>query len=81
MYKSIPKVCFHLSVDNTSLFYLNKSCKKVETDVNICLDNIADWLKTNRLTLNVKKASFLFLTQEKNNKEKPVKLSTNEEEL
>ena len=40
--------------DNTCLFYSNKSYKRMEIEVNISLDNFANWLKTNNLTLNVK---------------------------
>ena len=28
----------------------------METEINISLDNIANWLKANKLTLNVKKS-------------------------
>ena len=38
--------------DDSWLFYLNKPYKEMETDVNISLDNIANWLKASKYTLN-----------------------------
>ena len=82
IYKSAPKVCFHLFADDTCLFYSNKSYKKMEIEVNISLDNIANLLKANKLTLNVKKSNLLVFDSRKNSKEKPpVKLFINDEEL
>ena len=42
IYKSASKVYFHLFSDDICLFYSNKSYKKIETEVNISLDNIAN---------------------------------------
>ena len=56
--------------------------EKMEIEVNISLDNIANWLKANKLTLNVRKTNLLVFNSRKNGKEKPpVKLLTNDEEL
>ena len=56
--------------------------KKMEIEINISLDNIANWLKTNKLILNVKKSNLLVFDSRKNPKEKPpVKLFINDEEL
>ena len=71
IYKSAPKVCFHLFADDTCLFYSNKSYKKIEIEFNISLDNIANWLKANKLTLNVKKSNLLAFDSRKNGKEQP----------
>ena len=80
--KSAPTVCFRLFADDTSLFYSNKSYKKMEIKVNISLDNIANWVKANKLTLNVKKSNLLVFDSRKSSKEKPpVKLFINDEEL
>ena len=65
MYKPTPKVCVHLFADDMCLFYSNISHKKMKIEVNISLDNTANWLKANKLRLNVKKSNLLFLTQEK----------------
>ena len=54
----------------------------MEIEINISLDNIANWLQANKLTLNVKKSNFLVFDSRKNGKEKPtVKLFINDEEL
>ena len=48
----------------------------------ISLDNNANWLKANKLTLNVKKSNLLVFDSRKNSMEKPpVKLFINDEEL
>ena len=38
--------------DDSWLFYSNKPYKEMETDVNISLGNIANWLKASKSTLN-----------------------------
>ena len=82
IYKSAPKGCFHLFADDTCLFYSHKSYKKMEIEVNTSLDTIANWLKANKWTLNVKKSNLLVFDSRKNSKEKPpVKLFINDEEL
>ena len=56
--------------------------KKIEIEVNISLDNIANWLKATKLALNVKKSNLLLFDSRKNGKEKPpVQLFINDEEL
>ena len=45
--------------------YLNKSCKKMKTDIGISHYNIANWLKINKLKVNVNNSNLLVLTQEK----------------
>ena len=62
--------------------YSNKSYKKMEIEVDISTDNIKNWLKANKLTLNIKKSNLLVFDSRKNGKEKPpVKLFINDEEL
>ena len=64
IYKLATKVCFHLFADDTCLFYSNKSYKKMEIEVNISLDNIANCLKAN-------KSNLLVFDSRKNSTEKP----------
>ena len=45
--------------------YLNKSYKKMKTDIGISYYNIANWLKINKLKVNVNNSNLLVLTQEK----------------
>ena len=42
----------------------------MEIEVNISLDNIANWLKANKLTLNFKNSNLLVFDSRKNSKEK-----------
>ena len=54
IYTSAPNVSFYLLADDTCLLYSNKNLK-TETNVNVVLNNISNWLKANKPTLNVKK--------------------------
>ena len=65
---SNKKVSFHLFADDTCLFYSNKDYNLLETDVNTALENIANWLKANKLTLNVKKSNLTLFDTRKNPK-------------
>ena len=49
------KVSFHLFADDTCIFHSNKNYKKLEHEITTSLDNIANWLKANKLMINVKK--------------------------
>ena len=66
------KVSFHLFTNDTVSFHLFKN-------VNVALNNISNWLKANKLTLNVKK-SHLFIFNINNNKMQ-IKLFIDKEEL
>ena len=59
IYTSATNVSFHLYADDTCLFYSNKNLKTLETNVNVARNNIPNWLKANKLTLNVKKFHLL----------------------
>ena len=65
---SAPKVSFHLFADDTRVFYSNKSPKQLENVMNNALGNIGNWLKTNKLTLNVKKSNLILFNIKKNPK-------------
>ena len=52
-----PKVSFHLFADDTFIFRSNKNYKKLEDEINTSLDNIANFLKANKLMINVKKSN------------------------
>ena len=53
------KLEFLLFADDTSLFIANKSLKVIENTLNEELGNISNWLKANKLSLNVKKSNLL----------------------
>ena len=53
------KVLFHLFADDTCIFHSNKNYKKLEDEINTSLDNITNWLKANKLMINVKKSNLI----------------------
>ena len=73
IYASAPDVSFHLLADDTCLLYSNKNLK-TETNVNVVLNNISNWLKANKLTLNVKKNNHLLIFSINNNNKMQIKL-------
>ena len=65
--KSSSILSFYLFADDTSLICEHKDLKKLEVIVNNELKNISEWLRTNRLSLNVKKTNFvIFRPRQKN---------------
>ena len=68
IYLSAPEISFHLFADNTCLSYANKSYSKLENILNCSLDNIANWLRANKLTLNIKKSNLIAFNISKNDK-------------
>ena len=56
---SSDKLKFYLFADDTNILYADKNLKAIEQTVNAELNNVHDWLITNRLTLNIKKSKFL----------------------
>ena len=77
---STSKVSFHLFADGTCLFYSNKDYKQLE--INKALENIANWLKANKLTLNVKKSNLILFNIQTNAKENPqIKICIGNSEL
>ena len=65
---SSPLVKFHLFADDICIFHYRKNYSKFEQELNIALHNVADWLKANKLTLNVDKSILLFLNLNRNQK-------------
>ena len=58
-YRSDPIAAFHLFADDTALFFANNNINQLKNN-NISLDNIVDWLKANKLTLNMDKSKLLY---------------------
>ena len=82
IYISTSKVSFYLFADGTCLFYSNKDYKKVEKDINNALENITNWLKANKLTLNVKKSNLILFNIQTNIKDNPkIKICIGNSEL
>ena len=51
-----------LFADDTFLCAQNKSMKVLENEVNLELGKVYDWLKANKLTLNISKSKFMVFT-------------------
>ena len=81
--KHASALSFHIFADDTCLFYCDKNLKTLETNVNVALSNISNWLKASKLTLNVKKSHLLIFNINKNNDNKKMqsKLFIDKEEL
>ena len=58
--KSDPIAAFHLFADYTAQFCANKNINQLKNNISTYLDNIANWLKPNKLTLNVDKSKPLY---------------------
>ena len=59
IFLATPKVSFHLFADDTCIFHSNKNYRKLEDEINTSLDNITNWLKANKLMINVKKSNLI----------------------
>ena len=57
---SSPQVKFNLFADDTCIFHSSKDATTLQRDLNTSLENFSNWLKANKLTLNVKKSNLLF---------------------
>ena len=60
IYKSDPIAEFHIFADDTALFCANKNINQLRNNINTSLDNVANWLKANKLTLNADKSKLLY---------------------
>ena len=54
IFLAAPKVSFHLFADDTCIFHSNKNYRNLEDEINTSLENITNWLKANKLMINVK---------------------------
>ena len=50
---------FHLFADDTNLFLNNPNILNLETDLNIELEKVSQWLYANKLSLNIDKTNFV----------------------
>ena len=56
---SSSKVKFHLFAGDTCIFHSGKNLHTLENKLHGALKNISDWLKSNKLTLNVDESNLL----------------------
>ena len=65
----ITKCDINLYVDDTVIYYADKTAKEVEITLQNDIDKVSDWLEENKLLLNQKKTNvILFGTKAKLNK-------------
>ena len=53
------KLKFYLFADDTNILYADKNLKSLENIVNIELQNLHEWLTSNKLTINTTKTNFV----------------------
>ena len=57
IYKCSSEFTFYLFADDTSIIYANNNLRTLESTVNSELAKVSEWLKANKLTLNIKKSN------------------------
>ena len=55
IYCSSTKLKFYLFADDTNVLHGHKDLKFLEKEMNVELNNVYQWLVSNKLTLNLKK--------------------------
>ena len=56
---------FHLFADDTNLYFSSKSLNHLETILNCELKSVAEWMKCNRLAVNISKTNFILFHSSK----------------
>ena len=59
IYCSSKKLKFYLFADDTNVLHSHKDLKSLEKEMNVELNNVYQWLVSNKLTLNLKKTNFV----------------------
>ena len=59
-------MCFVHFADDTIVFASNSDINNVHASVNMELVEVGNWLKTNNLSLNVSKISYMMISNQKN---------------
>ena len=59
IYCSSKKLKFYLFADDTNVLHSHKDLKSLEKEMNVELDNVYQWLVSNKLILNLKKTNFV----------------------
>ena len=66
MHRSSDQLRFVHFADDTTVFASDSDINNVHASVNIELVGVDNWLKTNRLSLNVSKTSYMIISNQKN---------------
>ena len=78
---SSPQVKFNLFADDTCIFHSSKDATTLQRDLNTSLENVSNWLKANKLTLNVKKSNLLFFNIGNNESKNDINIYLDGEQL
>lgn len=75
------KLKFYLFADDTNILYADKNIKSLELTVNRELQNLYNWLTSNKLTLNIKKCNYIIFHpyQKKITDQPEIKIFDNEQ--
>ena len=71
----------HHFADDTNLFFLTNSIKKLNKLIDIDLKNLSDWLNANKISLNVKKTETITFKSRRKKYEGVIKLKLNWQRL
>ena len=66
MHRSSDRMSFVHFADDTTVFSSDSDINNVHASVNRELVRVDNWLKTNRLSLNVSKTSYMIISNQKN---------------
>ena len=72
---------FHLFADDTSIFHSHTNLDILESEINTELLNTTDWLIANKLSLNVKKSSFMTFSSKQCKSMRPLSIKILEQNL
>ena len=78
---SSPHVKFHLFADDTCIFHSSKVATTLQRNLNTSLENVSNWLKANKLTLNVKKSNLQVFNIGNNEPRKDINIYLDGEQL
>ena len=82
IHKSDSEASFHLFADDISLSFADKNIRRLEAKINTSLENIKNWLKAIKLTLNIDKSQLLlFELSHTTNKADPLNIQINSQKL
>ena len=82
IHKSDSEASFHLFADDISLSFADKNIRRLEAKINTSLENIKNWLKAIKLTLNIDKSQLLlFELSPTTNKADPLNTQINSQKL
>ena len=78
---SSSQVKFYLFADYTCILHSSKSISILEQELNNCLLKVSDWLKANKLTLNVDKSNLLLFKLNRNQNNENINISLGQDKL